>query len=166
MNYKNYKNELKKRAPPLGEQIAGIVQFASQAWSSSKRTWKKIYQFLCPYFNHSSYTLHKLTKITDANWYEYQQVLITHFFFSALWWTRIAAPKAPRPICSMISYWSIRDSIAITDQTPPIQCFLKSNLNENKTIIFPGVTKAQSTKPKCFSIWIEWSLSALWFIYK
>jgi len=27
-----------------------------------------------------------------------------YFFFSALWWTRMAAPKAPRPICSMISY--------------------------------------------------------------
>lgn len=35
-----------------------------------------------------------------------------YFFLSCLWWTRIAAPNAPLPICSMISYWSILDSIA------------------------------------------------------
>lgn len=34
-----------------------------------------------------------------------------YFFFSALWLTRMAEPKAPRPTCSMISYWSILDSM-------------------------------------------------------
>ena len=36
---------------------------------------------------------------------------MTYFFFSNLWLTRMADPKAPRPTCSMISYCSILDSI-------------------------------------------------------
>ena len=85
---------------PLDEQIFYTAPSASLAGSSSTRTWNKEIQ---------SRKMHK-QYIYREHW-EWE----THyFFFSALWWTRMAAPKAPRPICSMISYWSIRDSIATT----------------------------------------------------
>ena len=43
-------------------------------------------------------------------------ILITnlaYFFLSSLWYTRIAEPKDPFPICSMTSYWSILDSMSM-----------------------------------------------------
>lgn len=60
-------------------------------------------------------------------WYIFYQWLpkryMTYFFFSNLWLTRMADPKAPRPTCSMISYCSILDSIDSPKFNPQTSLF-------------------------------------------
>lgn len=69
-----------------------------------------------------------------------------YFFLSALWWTRMAAPKAPRPICSMSSYWSIRDSIFASPHP--------KNLRDSDTwaFFFPLNKRVESTCLLLFNV--------------
>lgn len=56
---------------------------------------------------------------------------ILPFFLSNLFFTKMAAAKAPRPICFMISYWSIRDSII--SQFSTLKCPFKNCKYDSKT---------------------------------